>query len=256
MTFTIAVSGKGGTGKTAITALLVKALGKRVDGPMLVVDADPNSNLNEALGIDAKRTIGDIRERFLKNKESLPPEQPKDEYLNYLIQSSIIEGEDFDMMIMGRPEGPGCYCYLNNILRKIIDSTSQHYPLVLIDTEAGLEHFSRRTTKDLDLLLVVTDPTVRGAMTAKRIKELCKELHIKVGRIFLIINRMSPQLEGRIDGIAKTSGIELGGIVPEDSLIQQFDIKGDSLLNLPENSPALKAIDDLVERVLLRLIAA
>ncbi|MGQ9718453.1 MAG: ATP-binding protein [Nitrososphaerales archaeon] len=250
------MSGKGGTGKTAITALLVKALGKRVDGPMLVVDADPNSNLNEALGIDAKRTIGDIRERFIKNKESLPPEQPKDEYLNYLIQSSIIEGDDFDMMVMGRPEGPGCYCYLNNILRKIIDSTSQHYPVVLIDTEAGLEHFSRRTTKDLDLLLVVTDPTARGAMTAKRIKELCKELNIKVGRILLIINRMSPQLEDRIGGIVKTSGIELGGIVPEDPSIQQFDIKGDPLLNLPEDSPALKAIDDLVEKVLIRLITA
>ncbi|MCP8322216.1 MAG: AAA family ATPase, partial [archaeon] len=120
MTFSIAVSGKGGAGKTTITALLIKILSKKVKGPMLVIDADPNSNLNEALGIKIENTIGDIRERFLKNKDDLSPEQSKEEYLNYLIQSSIAENDDFDLIVMGRPEGPGCYCFINNVLRKIL----------------------------------------------------------------------------------------------------------------------------------------
>ncbi|MCP8312875.1 MAG: AAA family ATPase, partial [archaeon] len=242
----MAVSGKGGTGKTTITALLIKILSKKVKGPMLVIDADPNSNLNEALGIEIENTIGDIRERFLKNKDNLSPEHSKEEYLNYLIQSSIIESDDFDLIVMGRPEGPGCYCFINNVLRKVLDSVSQNYPLVLMDTEAGLEHFSRRTTRDIDLLLVATDPTINGARTAKRIKELCKELQINIGRILLIVNRVTPSMEGRIDEVIKTSGIDFVGIIPEDPLIQQFSIEGKPLLNLPSSSIALKAVNEVV----------
>jgi len=254
LTFSIAVSGKGGTGKTTITALLIKILSKKVKGPMLVIDADPNSNLNEALGIEIENTIGDIRERFLKNKDNLSPEHSKEEYLNYLIQSSIIESDDFDLIVMGRPEGPGCYCFINNVLRKVLDSVSQNYPLVLMDTEAGLEHFSRRTTRDIDLLLVATDPTINGARTAKRIKELCKELQINIGRILLIVNRVTPSMEGRIDEVIKTSGIDFVGIIPEDPLIQQFSIEGKPLLNLPSSSIALKAVNEVVNGLILQLI--
>ncbi|MGQ9470004.1 MAG: ATP-binding protein [Nitrososphaerales archaeon] len=254
MTFSIAVSGKGGTGKTTITALLLKTLSKKVDGPMLVIDADPNSNLNEGLGVKIENTIGDLRERFLKNKDDLPPEYPKEEYLNYLIQSSIIESDDYDLVVMGRPEGPGCYCPINYALRKILDSISQHYPLVLIDTEAGLEHFSRRTTRDVDLLLVTTDPTITGAKTAKRIKELCKELHIKIGRILLIVNRVNPSMREKIDEVIKTSELDCVGIIPEDPLIQQFNIEGKPLLDLPSSSIALKAVNEVVDKTLLQLI--
>ena len=254
MTFSIAVSGKGGAGKTTITALLIKILSKKVKGPMLVIDADPNSNLNEALGIKIENTIGDVRERFLKNKDNLPPEQSKEEYLNYLIQSSITENDDFDIIVMGRPEGPGCYCFINNVLRKVLDSVSQHYPLVLMDTEAGLEHFSRRTTRDIDLLLVATDPTISGARTAKRIKELCKELQINIGRILLIVNRVTPSMKERIDEVIKTSEIDFVGIIPEDPLIQQFSIEGKPLLNLPSSSIALKAVNEVVNGLILQLI--
>jgi len=254
LTFSIAVSGKGGAGKTTITALLIKILSKKVKGPMLVIDADPNSNLNEALGIKTENTIGDVRESFLKNKDNLPPEQSKEEYLNYLIQSSITENDDFDIIVMGRPEGPGCYCFINNVLRKVLDSVSQHYPLVLMDTEAGLEHFSRRTTRDIDLLLVATDPTISGARTAKRIKELCKELQINIGRILLIVNRVTPSMKERIDEVIKTSEIDFVGIIPEDPLIQQFSIEGKPLLNLPSSSIALKAVNEVVNGLILQLI--
>ncbi|MEM2955600.1 MAG: AAA family ATPase [Nitrososphaerales archaeon] len=254
LTFSIAVSGKGGTGKTTITALLVKTLIKKVNGPMLVIDADPNSNLNEALGIKINNTIGDLRESFLKNKDNLPPEQSKEDYLNYLIQSSIIETDDYDFIAMGRPEGPGCYCFINNILRKILDTISQHYPLVLIDTEAGLEHFSRRTTRDLDLLLVATDPTISGARTAKRIKELCKELHINIEKTLLIVNRVTPSMKERIDEVIKTSGIDYASMIPEDPLIQQFNAEGKPLFDLPSSSIALKAIGNLVNGLIVQLI--
>lgn len=254
MTFSIAISGKGGTGKTTITALLVKNFIKKLNGPILVIDADPNSNLNEALGIEINNTIGDLREKFLKNKDSLPPEQSKEDYLNYLIQSSIVETNDFDFIAMGRPEGPGCYCFINNILRKILDTISRHYPLVLIDTEAGLEHFSRRTTRDLDLLLVVTDPTISGARTAKRIKDLCKELHINIEKTLLIVNRISSYMKDRMDELIKISEIDYAGMIPEDPLIQQFNIEGKPLFDLPSSSIALKAVSDIVNELVLRFI--
>lgn len=254
MTFSIALSGKGGTGKTTITALLIKILSKKVEGPMLVIDADPNSTLNEALGIKAENTIGDLRERFLKNRDSLPPEYPKEDYLNYLIQSSVMENNDYDLIIMGRPEGPGCYCFVNNVLRKVLDSVSQKYPLVLMDTEAGLEHFSRRTTRDIDLLLVATDPTISGAKTAKRIKELCKELHINIGRILLVVNRATPSVEDKIKEVIKESELDCAGIIPEDPLIQQFNAEGKSLLDLPSSSTALKAVNEIVNELILQHI--
>lgn len=256
MTFSIAISGKGGTGKTTIAALLTKVLGEKVKGPLLLVDADPNSNLNEALGVEVERTVGDVREKFIKEKDTLPPEQVKEEYLKYLIQTSILELEDFDLIVMGRPEGPGCYCYINNVLRKILDSIPQYYPLVLMDTEAGLEHFSRRTTHDVDVLLVTTDLTVSGAVTAKRIKKLCSQLHINIGKIFLIVNRVPSSMGDKVDEVVRASEVECVGIIPEDPFIQQFNAEGKPLLDLPQNSPSLKAIEDLVDKLLLPMLKA
>ncbi|MEM3382631.1 MAG: AAA family ATPase [Nitrososphaerales archaeon] len=254
MTFSIAVSGKGGAGKTTITALLLKNFIKKVKGPILVIDADPNSNLNEALGVEIKNTVGDLREKFLKSKDNLPPELSKEDHLSYLIQSSMVETDDFDFIAMGRPEGPGCYCFINNILRKILDTISKHYPLVLIDTEAGLEHFSRRTTRDLELLLIITDPTISGARTAKRIKELCKELHISIGKTLLIVNRVSSYVKERIDELVKISGVDYAGIIPEDPLIQQFNSEGKPLFDLPSSSIALNAVSNIVDEIILQLI--
>lgn len=249
LTFSIAVSGKGGTGKTTLSALLVSLLKNRSDSPLLAVDADPNSNLNEALGVKAELSVGKAREMLLENKDKLGPNQTKEEYFNYLFQSAIEEFEGFDLIVMGRAEGPGCYCYVNNLLRKIMDELADRYPLMIVDTEAGLEHFSRRTTRDIDILLVVTDPTAKGVMTAKRISELIKSLNVGIHQAYLIINRVPPQFMDRIKELEEASGLECIAVIPQDPLIQEFDLAGKPMPELPDSSPALKAVEELLEKL-------
>jgi CO dehydrogenase maturation factor len=249
LTFTIAVSGKGGTGKTTLAALLVRILWEKAGKPVLAVDADPNANLNEALGVPVKAAVGEIRERLLDEKDNLSPSQTKEDYLNYMIQSSLTEYEGFDLLVMGRPEGPGCYCYVNNLLRKIIDSITSGYPLVVIDAEAGLEHFSRRTTRDVDALLITTDPTDRGIATAKRIAELVKEIDTKVGRQYVIANRVAEDLRDKVVQKISVTGLECIGMIPEDPLVQEFDINGKPLVKLPKTSKAYQAALEIVDRL-------
>jgi CO dehydrogenase maturation factor len=249
VTFSIAVSGKGGTGKTTISALLVRALVESGKEPVLAVDADPNSNLNESLGVSLRRSVGEIRERLLEKQESLPPEQSKESYLNYMIQSSLTESDAFDLLAMGRPEGPGCYCYVNNVLRKIVDSITFSYPYVVMDTEAGLEHLSRRTTRDLDVLMITTDPTVRGVTTAKRIAELVKELDTNVGHIYAIANRVPEFLNERIRQELKTAGLECLAVVPEDELVREFEVEGKPIYSLPAASKAFKSVTEIVDKL-------
>lgn len=249
MTFTIAVSGKGGTGKTTLAALLIRILWEKTGKPVLAVDADPNANLNEALGVPVKAAVGDIRERLLKEKGNLSPSQSKEDYLNYLIQSSLTECEGFDLLAMGRPEGPGCYCYVNNLLRKILDSITSSYPLVVMDTEAGLEHFSRRTTRDVDVLLITTDPTARGIATAKRITELIKEIGTKIGRVYVIANRVTDAVRDKVIRDIADAGLECMGVIPEDPLVQQLDLSGKPIVKLPEGSQAYEAAKDIVQKL-------
>jgi len=249
LTFSIAISGKGGTGKTTIAALLIRAIWKKTGEPVLAIDADPNSNLNELLGVEAKKSVGDIREQLLREKDKLPLEQTKEDYLNYMIQSSLVESEGFDLLAMGRPEGPGCYCYVNTLLRKIVDSLSKNYPYCVMDAEAGLEHFSRRTTRDVDVLLITTDPSSRGIMTAKRIVELVKELNTKFGKIYVVANRVTPEVDENIRNQITSLGLEWLGTVPEDPLMQQFDLNAKPLTELPESSPARQSIEALAERL-------
>ena len=243
MTFSIAISGKGGTGKTTIAALLIQTIWKRTGRPVLAVDADPNSNLNELLGVETTKTVGEIREQLLKEKDKLPLEQTKEEYLNYMIQSSLVESEGFDLLVMGRPEGPGCYCYLNTLLRKIVDSLSKNYPYCVVDAEAGLEHFSRRTTRDIDVLLITTDPSSRGIVTAKRIFDLVKDLNTKFGKIYVVANRVTPNVAENVGNQIASLDLECLGTVPEDPLIQQFDLDAKPLAELPESSPAHRSVE-------------
>ena len=250
MTVSIAVTGKGGTGKTTIAALLVHILVEKTGGLVLAIDADPNSNLNESLGTCITKTVGDIREGMLRERIQLV-EQSKSEYLRDMIQSSISEGDGFDLIAMGRPEGPGCYCYLNNLLRKIIDSTSDQYPYVVMDTEAGLEHFSRRTTKDLDILLIATDPTRKGIVTARRIIDLVKEMRIQVKKIYLIVNRVHGQVTERLKEQISEEGLDCIGLIPEDPLVQDFDLEGKPLNSLPKNSQAYNSMLLVAEKLLL-----
>jgi CO dehydrogenase maturation factor len=250
VTFSIAVSGKGGTGKTTVAALLIRLIWEKSKSPILAIDADPNSNLNEMLGVEINKTVGDIRQTLLKEKDKLPPGYSKEDYLNFLIQSSITESEEFDLLVMGRPEGPGCYCYVNHLLRKIIDSISKNYSYVVLDAEAGLEHFSRRTTNDINVLIITTDPTLRGITTAERIKELTKELGIKVEKIYVVANRVPKELEKDIEELIKAKGLELIETIPEDPEIAKLDFMGKPIKFLPESSLAYISAKKILGKIL------
>lgn len=244
----IAVSGKGGTGKTLVSSLLIKSLtGKGKD--ILAIDADPDSNLPEALGIDVDRTAGDVREELKKDtaEGNIPPEANKWDILDYKIMESLIESPEFDLLVMGRPEGSGCYCAVNNILRKIIDRLSSNYDAIVIDTEAGLEHLSRRTTQNVDVMLMVTDPSKRGILTAKRIEELSKDLDISFKNSYLILNRVKPGREEELLEEVGEIGLKVVGIIHEDQLVESYDREGKPLIDLPDDSKAYKSISQIIE---------
>jgi CO dehydrogenase maturation factor len=250
LTFSVAVSGKGGTGKTTIAALLTRILWEKTGKLVLAVDADPNSNLGEFLGVRPSKTVGDIREDLLREKDRLPPEQTKDEYLNYMILSSIVEAEGFDLLTMGRPEGPGCYCYVNTILRRLLDSLEGRYAFMVVDCEAGLEHFSRRTTRDLDVLLILTDATKRGLTTVERIKELVGELDLRFRSLFILGNRIPPEFSGQLEEEAKTIGLPSLGMIPPDPQIQRLDLEGAPIFKLPEASTTYRFVEEVAGRLL------
>jgi len=194
---TIALAGKGGTGKTTIAALLIRYLIEERSGSILAIDADPSSNLNLVLGMEVEQTVGDIREGMLDLVQSsgalagsMPGGMSKQEYLDYQIQMALVEDERVDLLAMGRPEGPGCYCAANQMLRIILDRIAANYDYVVMDNEAGMEHLSRRTTRNVDYLLLVTDPTQRGLIAAQRMREMVPELDIGVSRVYLVVNRL------------------------------------------------------------------
>ena len=242
----IAVSGKGGTGKTVVSSLLVKILsGKGFD--ILAVDADPDANFSDALGVRAEKTIGSVRENILKNRDKLPPTQSWRSKLEYDVMEATVETDKFDVLVMGRPEGQGCYCPVNHVLREIIDTIAKNYDYVIIDAEAGLEHLSRRTTQDVDIMLVVTDPSKRGITTAQRIKELSEHLEINFKGLFLVANRTSPENEEKIREYAKEIGLEVLGFIPEDENVSKYDFEGRPLMQL--NSKALSAVEKIVEKL-------
>jgi CO dehydrogenase maturation factor len=250
MAFVIALAGKGGTGKTSIAALTVKYLMERKGRAVLAVDADSNSCLNEALGVDVHATIGHLREESLQTIRSgaeRPGGMSMEQLFDYQVQQSIIESKGFDLMVMGRPEGPGCYCAANNIIRKYTDKLSEAYHYVVIDNEAGMEHLSRRTTHKVDLLLIVSDPTVRGIKTARRIDDLVKELDLDVVRHVLVINRVSGNEGGELRQLAEGLGLVVAGLVPQDRNIFEYDLQGKAIIDLPENSEAVQEVYSILD---------
>lgn len=251
MAFVIALAGKGGTGKTTIAGLTIRYIIEKKKLPVLAVDADSNSCLNEALGVDIHTTIGKLREESLqviRSGAERPGGMSMEQIFNYQVQQSLIESKGFDLMVMGRPEGPGCYCAANNIIRKYTDKLSDTYPYVVIDNEAGMEHISRRTTHKVDLLLIVSDPTVRGLQTAKRINVLVDELRLEIDRRVVIINRVPCGNEGdTLKNLAAQSGLQVAGIVPQDKIISKFDIQGKPVFQLPDDSKALEAIFSILD---------
>jgi CO dehydrogenase maturation factor len=246
----IAVSGKGGTGKTLISSLLIKSLSDTKQD-ILAIDADPDSNLPESLGIDVQKTVGDVREELKEDtaKGRIPTGMNKWDILDYKIMESIIETPKFDLLAMGRPEGSGCYCAVNNMLRRIIENLSSNYDVIIIDTEAGLEHLSRRTTQNVDVMLVVTDKSKRGMLTAKRIGKLADDLDIKFKELYLVLNRVKDDTKDEILRKAKETGLEIVGVIHEDEEVTKFDIEGRPLVELPNESNTVKAVSKILSRI-------
>ena len=251
MTITIAVAGKGGTGKTTLTSLLIQQAIDQKWGSVLAIDADPSSNLNQALGLPLYDTVGDIREDALTEVKtgSFPQGMSKQDYLDYKIYESLVETDHVDLLAMGRPEGPGCYCAANNMLRLIVDKLSGEYDYVFIDNEAGMEHLSRRTTRDVDLLLVVSDPSVRGVTAAKRMRDLVDELETKVRRVVFVLNMAPENVPPELEQAAADTGMEVIGMLPRDPRVSEFDAVGKPLAQLPSDSPVRRAVADIAARV-------
>jgi CO dehydrogenase maturation factor len=256
MTLTIALAGKGGTGKTTVAALLTKYLIEQGSGSILAIDADPSANLNLALGLPLHETIGDIREGML---DQVGPNGAiggnaglsKADYLEYEIEYALMEGEHVDLLAMGRPEGQGCYCPVNHLLREIIDRLGQAYDVVLVDNEAGMEHLSRRTTRDVDVLFIVTDPSLRGVVAAGHIAKISQELDINIRQVYLIVNRamngLPPALQEAIDEL----DVPLAGTLPNDAGITTLDAEGRPLVELSEDSALYHAIRGIAQKTLL-----
>jgi CO dehydrogenase maturation factor len=245
MAYVIALAGKGGTGKTSIAGLTVRYLVEKKKKPVLAVDADSNACLNEALGVDVHATIGHLREESLEKIRSggeRPGGMSMEQLFDYQVQQSVIEAKGFDLMVMGRPEGPGCYCAANNIIRKYTDKLSETYSYVVLDNEAGMEHLSRRTTHKVDLLLIVSDPTVRGIKTAQRIASLVKELNLDIDKYALVINRVAGGEGPELRKLAEDLGLEVAGLVPQDKMVFDNDLRGKAIIDLPEGSPAVMAV--------------
>jgi CO dehydrogenase maturation factor len=250
MAFVIGLAGKGGTGKTSIAGLTVRYLIERKKRPVLAVDADSNSCLNETLGIDVPATIGKLREESLRAVRSGGERlggMSMEQLLEFQVQQSLIESRGFDLIVMGRPEGPGCYCAANNILRKYTDKLSETYPYIVIDNEAGMEHLSRRTTHKVNVLLIVSDPTVRGVQTAKRIDGLVDELELEIDRRILIINRVSGNHGEELKDLAESLQLPVSGIIPQDDLICEYDLRGKPIFQLPDDSNAVKAVFSILD---------
>lgn len=244
----IAVSGKGGVGKTSITALMIKLLSEDKGKSILAIDANPDSNLPNVLGVSVNKTVGMVTDELKKSIEraEIPIGMTKEDILESHVFEILKETTNFDLLVMGRGEGEGCYCPVNALLTRIIDTLSKNYDLTIMDMEAGLEHLSRRTDRDVDIMFIVTDPSSMGLQTAKRIKELAKEVHIQFKKIYLIANRFKPDLESKISEEAMKIGVELAGIVPYDDNVFHYNMEGKPLTSLSNGSPAVASVKKIL----------
>ena len=247
MPYSVGLAGKGGTGKTTVAGLLIKYLVEKGKVPVLAVDADANSNLNEVLGLAVEETLGDAREEM---KKGVATGMTKDVFMEMKLEQAVVESKDFDLIVMGRPEGAGCYCAANTLLTNYLDRLINNYAYVVMDNEAGMEHISRLTTNNVNLLLVVSDSTRRGIQAAARIYELTQELGLKIDQKCLIVNLAKDGQEEEIRKRAKEFGLEVSGIMPEDPLIRQYDLEGKPTTQLNRDSRALQAAFAIFDAVL------
>jgi CO dehydrogenase maturation factor len=242
----IAVTGKGGVGKTTVAALVVRALVEAGSGAVLAVDADPNLNLDTALGVTAAETVGDVREAGLDRSVELPGGMAKAQFLELRIQQALVEAKGFDLLAMGRPEGPGCYCFANSILRACVDQLGKQYRYVVVDCEAGLEHLSRRTAGDVEVLILLSDPSVRSLDTVKRVLDLVNELDTKVGKTAFAFTRVADGVPEVLKAAARERDLPEPMAIPEDLEVRELDVNGRPLTDVGENSPAYQAVKALL----------
>ena len=253
MSHVIAVAGKGGVGKTTLCGLLIQYLCDQGKTPVLAVDADSNSNLNEVLGVEAKQTLGEIREKMKKAsslKSEVPSNMSKDVYAEQELFASLTEEENFDLLVMGRSQGAGCYCFVNSLLQRQLNSIQDNYPFVVVDNEAGMEHISRGLLSKIDTIILVSDCSRRGIQAAARIADLVEELNIKPEQMGLIVNRApdGKQSEGTREEVENRK-LNLFGVVPSDELVYDYDCDGKAIVSLPEDSAIKVAIKEIAEKI-------
>ncbi|MGD2271064.1 MAG: AAA family ATPase [Desulfobacterales bacterium] len=247
MAYSIALAGKGGTGKTTLAGMLVKYLLKHHKTPVLAVDADCNANLNEVLGLQVSDTLGNAREEMKKGR--VPSGMTKDVFISMRLEQSIIESDGFDLVVMGQPEGAGCYCAANTLLAGFLDRLTGNYPYMVMDNEAGMEHISRLTTSNVDILLIVSDSSRRGLQAAVRINKLARELNIGVGKSYAVINQIKePPSEAALD-IIKNGDLELAGTISDDPMIYEYDLNGHPTIQMPEDSESVRAAFNIFDRI-------
>jgi CO dehydrogenase maturation factor len=250
---TIAVAGKGGTGKTTLCGMIIDYLGKTGKGPILAVDADPNSNLNEVLGVEVKTTLGDIREKMQYKDavdESLPPNMTKQEYTEYMFSDALVEEDNYDMLVMGRTQGEGCYCYINGVLKSQIDKYKGGYRYMVVDNEAGLEHISRGILPHIDILLLVSDASRRGIQAVGRVAVMVDELKLRPGVTKLIVNRApGGVLDDGIKEEIEKQKLDLIGVVPQDETVYRFDADGKPSSSVPDDSPVKTALREILKKL-------
>lgn len=249
MTKLIAFAGKGGTGKSTLAALTIKYLVEQGKSPVFAVDADPNYTLGDALGIEVETNIGLLREKFMDERTSIPAGMSKNALLEMQMQAAVQEGKDIDLLVMGRQEGPGCYCALNDVLRSFLDMATGSYPYVVVDNEAGMEHLSRRTTRRIDSLVVVAEHSVKAARAAGRINQLVNELKLDVDKRYLILNKVPGEPAPQVLAESEKSGLELLQAVPYNEELAQLDAQGRPIIELAKSNPTYGALAAVLPRV-------
>ena len=250
MSFNIAVAGKGGSGKTSLASLVIRYLKNSGTGPILAVDADANANLGESLGLTVRQTVGRMLDEFQGDKINIPPGMTKELYLDFKLNEVLVESSRIDLLTMGRGEGPECYCYPNLILRKFADTLAENYAYMVLDNEAGMEHLSRRTTQDIDALLLVSNHSVKGVRTIARIIEMVSSLKLRVKKLLPVISAAPDELDPLVKEELERQGIELAAVIPKDEEVYRYDLELRPLLELPDTSPAVQVVRDLMEQVL------
>jgi len=248
MAFSIALAGKGGTGKTTVAGMLIKYLVEKGKTPILAVDADSNANLNEVLGLEVADTLGNAREEMKKG--IVPGGMTKDVFMSMKLEQAVVEDDGYDLIVMGQPEGSGCYCAANTLLTGFLERLTGNYPYVVMDNEAGMEHISRLTTHNVDVLLIVSDSSRRGLQAALRIEKLSQDLNIGVGKSYLIMNQSKAEPAQAVLDILDKDGLDLAGVIPEDETVYEFDLEGRPTIELPDDNPAIEAAYEIFDKIL------